>query len=68
MNDKQVFENIINSYPNTASYVCFARLIEGKGYNRSKINRLLNQLVDKNDYAKREVGQLLDYLTEYSKK
>lgn len=62
------FENILQSYPNTSSFICFTRFIKGKGYNRAKINRLLKKLVDKEDYLKSELGQLLDYLVIICKK
>jgi hypothetical protein len=61
------FENITQSYPNTSSYICFTRFIQGKGYNRAKINRLLKRMVEPTDYLKSELGQLLDYLVDYGK-
>ena len=66
MKDKETFKNIIESYPNHSSYICFARLIKNKKYNRGKITRLMNALVDPKDYSNSDKSVLLDQLVEYS--
>jgi hypothetical protein len=66
MTDKETFKNIVESYPNLSSYICFARLIKNKGWNRTKINRLMNELVDKKDYSGSDKTFLLDQLVNYS--
>ncbi len=66
LNDKETFKKIVESYPNHSSYICFAKLIKGRGYSRAKINRLMNQLVDKSDYSGSDKSVLLDQLTNYS--
>ena len=67
-NDKETFKKIIDSYPQISSYICFARLIKGREYSRAKINRLMNDLVCKDDYSSSDKGVLLDLLVNYSKK
>ena len=66
MKDKDTFKNIVESYPNLSSYICFAKLIKGRKYSRAKINRLMNSLVDKDDYRNSEKAVLLDNLVLYS--
>lgn len=68
MNDKETFKKIVESQPYLSSYICFARLIKGRGYSRAKINRLMNDLVCKDDYSSSDKGVLLDLLVNYSKK
>lgn len=65
--DKETFKNIVESYPNLSSYICFARLIKNRGWARTKVNRLMNELVNPKDYSKSDKGFLLDQLVEYSK-
>jgi hypothetical protein len=66
MNDKETFKNIIESYPNLSSYICFAKMIKGKQFTRAKITRLMSSLVDKGDYLGSEKSALLDNLFNYS--
>lgn len=66
MNEKETFKNIVESYPQVSSYICFARLIKNKKYNRGKITRLMNALVDKQDYSGSDKSVLLDQLVKYS--
>lgn len=66
MTDKETFKNIVESYPNLSSYICFARLVKGKNFNRAKITRLMNELVSKGDYSSSDKTFLLDQLVEYS--
>ena len=65
MSDKETFNNIIESYPQLSSYICFGRLIKGKGFNRTKILRLFNQLVDKTDYDQSQKSFLVDLMVKY---
>lgn len=66
MTDKETFKNIVDSYPNLSSYICFAKLVKGKKFNRVKITRLMNELVDKKDYSSSDKTFLLDQLVNYS--
>lgn len=44
------------------SYVCFARAIAGQKFSRQTLRKWFYQLVDKSDYAKNEVKELLAHL------
>jgi len=45
-----------------SSWVCFTVVIMGKAYTRKMIREWFGKLVDKDDYAAEEKGQLLAYL------
>lgn len=66
MSDRETFKNIIDSYPDHSSYICFAKLIKGKKWTHDKIRRFFNELVNPEDYAKEDKQFLINSLTEYS--
>ena len=51
---------------NISTYIAFSRAIAGCRYNRTFINRWFNKLVDKEDYNKSELSELLDQLVKVS--
>lgn len=48
--------------PCWSSWVCFADAIMGQNFNRKILREHFNNLVDKNDYEKKDKMQLLKYL------
>ncbi len=50
----------------TSSFICFARAIAGQNFSRQTIRRWFYKLVDKSDYARNEVKELLSFLWNLS--
>jgi len=48
--------------PGWSSWTCFADAIIGQNFNRKILREHFNNLVDKNDYEKKDKMQLLKYL------
>lgn len=48
--------------PGWSSWTCFADAIMGQNFNRKILREHFNNLVDKNDYEKKDKMQLLKYL------
>ena len=61
------FEYIQKRNPYWSSFTCFANTIRGQKFSEDRIRRYFNELVDKEDYAKNEKGQILNYLYEITK-
>ncbi|MDD3284209.1 MAG: hypothetical protein PHZ07_01300 [Patescibacteria group bacterium] len=49
------------------SYICFVEAIKDQGFSNQTIHRWFYKLVEKDDYVKNEVKQLLFYLECLSK-
>lgn len=60
------FKQINEKKPRWSSWSCFVKAIKGQKFNKKIINRWFNQLVDKDDYAKDEKKELLEYLSRVS--
>ena len=59
------FKELTEKYPNHSSFIVYGRLIRmtpKEGWNRRKIVKWFNSLVDKEDYLKSEKVSLLDNL------
>ena len=67
MTDEDIFKQIVNNYPNLTSYICFAKLVRERGFDRKKVSRLFTNLVDKHDYQPSQKEFLIDMLTKSSK-
>ncbi len=64
---KRRFEYIQRKNPFWSSFTCFANTVRGKKFSRDRIRRYFNKLVDKEEYAKDEKGQILKYLYDLTK-
>ena len=47
-------------------YICFTRAVAGQKFSRQILHRWFYKLVDKTDYAKNEVKELLSFLWDLS--
>ncbi len=47
-----------------SSFICFANTVRGQRFSERKIRMYFNTLVDKEDYAMDEKGEILEYLYE----
>lgn len=59
---KKNFDNTAERNPNLSSYMCFAKTITGRGFNKRIIHQWFNKLVEKDDYAKNEKKTILEFL------
>ena len=60
------FNEISKKRPKNGSFDCFVNTISGRGYKKRIILKWFNALIPKNDYAKREKKELLEYLYRVS--
>jgi hypothetical protein len=65
---KRVFNRIRSKNPYWSDYICFAEAVRGRRFSRKTIIRNFNSLVDKEDYAKSEKKEIIDFLAELSKR
>ena len=62
------FENTKRMNPCWSTWTCFAEIIKGRsGISKRIITRYFDRLIDKDDYAKSEKSQLINYLEELKK-
>jgi hypothetical protein len=64
---KRTFNRIRSENPYWSDYICFAEAVHGRRLSRKTIIRNFNSLVDKEDYAKSEKKEIIDFLMELSK-
>jgi hypothetical protein len=64
---RRVFNRIRSENPYWSDYICFAEAVRGRRFSRKTIIRNFNSLVDKEDYAKSEKKEIIDFLVELSK-
>jgi hypothetical protein len=62
------FKNIEKRNPDWSTCLCFSEAVSRQNFSRQTIHRWFYKLVDKKDYDKKEVKQLLSYLRSHSKK
>jgi len=60
------FSNISQLNPYWSSYICFTEAIKDQNFSRRTIASYFKTLVEKDDYAGREKGQILKYLIPLS--
>jgi hypothetical protein len=65
---KKVFNRISSENPYWSDYICFAEAVRGRKFSRKTIIRNFNSLVDKEEYAKSEKKEIIDFLVELSKR
>jgi hypothetical protein len=64
---KRIFSRIRSENPYWSDYICFAEAVRGRKFSRKTIIRNFNSLVDKEDYAKNEKKEIIEYLVGLSK-
>jgi hypothetical protein len=64
---KEVFNRIRSENLYWSDFICFAEAVPGRKFSRKSIIRNFNSLVDKEDYAKNEKKEIIDFLVELSK-
>jgi len=64
---RRVFKRIEAKNPYRSSLLCFAEAVRGRSFSRKTIIRNFNALVDKEDYAKNERKEIVEFLAELSK-
>jgi hypothetical protein len=64
---KRVFNRIRSENPFWSDYTCFAEAVRGRKFSRKTIIRNFNSLVDKEDYAKNEKKEIIEFLVKISK-
>jgi hypothetical protein len=64
---KRIFNKIRSENPFWSGYTCFAEAVRGRKFSRKTIIRNFNSLVNKEDYAKNEKKEIIEYLAELSK-
>lgn len=62
-----IFNRIKANEPYWSSYNCFRCAALGRGFSRKTIRLWFYKLVDKNDYAQKDVKQILANLEEVTK-
>lgn len=60
------FNNISKKNPNLSSYLCFVEAVGGQGFSKQTIHNWFLQLVDKDDYNRKEKRAILEHLTNLS--
>jgi hypothetical protein len=63
---KRRFDNIAKRNPNYSSYLCFAEAVKERRFSKQMIQRWFNKLVDKDDYARSEKRETVDFLVSLS--
>ena len=64
---KRVFKRIRDENSFWSDYICFAEAIRGRRFSRKTIIHNFNSLVDKEEYARSEKKEIIDFLEELSK-
>jgi len=64
---RRVFKRIKAENPYWSSLLCFAEAVRGRNFSRRTILRNFNSLVDKEDYARDEKKEIIEFLTELTK-
>lgn len=56
------FENITMKHPEWSSHTCFVETVTGRNFSRAVVAKWFNVLVEKDDYAREDRKQLIEYL------
>jgi hypothetical protein len=64
---RRIFSRIRSENPYWSDYICFAEAVRGRKFSRKTIVRNFNSLVDKEEYARSEKKEIIDFLVEFSK-
>jgi len=65
---RRVFKRIRAENPYWSSLLCFAETVRERNFSRRAILRNFNALIDKEDYAKNEKKEIIEFLVELSKR
>ncbi len=60
------FNSIASKNPYWSSYICFAEAIKSQSFSKEIIHHWFYKLVEKNDYDKKDVRQILKHLASLS--
>lgn len=60
------FDNITTKNPYWSSHTCFAEAIKGRHFSKQTIHRWFQELVEKDDYDKKDKREILGYLVNLS--
>lgn len=61
---KRPFNKIQEANPDWSSFVCFAKVVQGKKFTKERVQRQFNSLVDKDDYTSSEKRSLVTWMTQ----
>ena len=64
---KEILAIIVDKNPGLSSYICYAKAVKGRGYERAFIIKTFHKFVDKKDYEDSNVEEILDYLAKLTK-
>jgi hypothetical protein len=64
---KRIFNKIRGENLYWSDYTCFAEAVRGRSFSRKTIIRNFNSLVDKEEYARSEKKEIIEYLVGLSK-
>ena len=53
--------------PHWSTFTCFANTVRGKKFSKDRIRRFFKKLVNKEEYAENEKGQILRYLYDITR-
>ena len=59
---KSNFEKAQVRNPNLGAFPCLAKVVRNRKFSRKNLVKAFNELVPKDDYAKEERKELVDYL------
>ena len=60
------FDELLRKNPNYSSYLAFANAVKGRNYKRRIIQYWFNKLVNKEDYARNDKRDTMDFLIQLS--
>lgn len=64
---KRRFQTIEEKNSQWSSYICFVEAVRGQQFSASTIRRWFYVLVEKDDYRRKEKGQLLAHMEDLTK-
>jgi hypothetical protein len=59
---KNRFQQIAKQNPGWSSYICFAELVRKVKMTQYEIRKWFSQLVDKDDYSRSDLNEILNHL------
>lgn len=61
------FKDITQKNQSLSSFICFTSAIKGQGFSRDRLRRAFYKLVDKDDYSKKDIKMIFNYLEDLNK-
>ena len=56
------YKKITNKNPNLGTYLCLAQVVKNSKYSRKSLVKAFKKFMPKDEYAKSEQKELIDYL------